>query len=64
MSMSFVDKVKQFLGQHGDQVDKVIEKAGDMADEKTGGKYADKIDMAQEKARRAAGTTPEDDGRR
>ena len=25
--MSFVDKVKQFLGQHGDQVDKAQEQA-------------------------------------
>ena len=34
--MSIVDKVKEFLGQHGDKVDKVVEKAGDMVDEKTG----------------------------
>jgi hypothetical protein len=61
--MSIVDKMKDFLGKHGDQVDKVIEKAGDMADEKTGGKYADKIDMAQEQARRAAGTHGEEGGR-
>jgi hypothetical protein len=53
--MSIVDKVKDFLGRHGDQVDKVIEKAGDIADEKTGGKYADKIDQAQGQAKRMAG---------
>ena len=53
--MSIVDKMKEFLGQHGDQVDKVVEKAGDMVDEKTGGKYADKVDKAQEQARKAAG---------
>ena len=52
--MSFVEKVKEFLGKHGDQVDKVVEKAGDMADEKTGGKYADRVDMAQEQAKRMA----------
>jgi hypothetical protein len=61
--MSIVDKAKEFLSRHGDQVDKVIEKAGDIADEKTGGKYSDKIDAAQEQARKAAGTKEEDDGR-
>jgi hypothetical protein len=52
--MSLVDKVKGFLSQHRDQVDKAIDKAGDLADKKTGGKYADKIDKAQEQARKAA----------
>ncbi|GLY72424.1 antitoxin [Actinoallomurus iriomotensis] len=52
--MSIVDKVKAFLGQHGDQVDKVVDKAGDMIDEKTGGKYADKVDKAQEQAKKTA----------
>jgi hypothetical protein len=50
--MSIVDKMKEFLGQHGDKVDKVVEKAGDMVDEKTGGKYADKVDKAQEQAKK------------
>ncbi len=61
--MSIVDKVKSFLGTHGDQVDKAIDKAGDLADKKTGGKYADKIDMAQEQARKAARAN-EEAGRR
>jgi hypothetical protein len=52
--MSLVDKMKDFLGQHGDKVDKVVEKAGDMVDEKTGGKYADKVDKAQEQAKKSA----------
>ena len=52
--MSIVDKMKEFLGQHGDQVDKAVDKAGDMIDEKTGGKYADKVDKAQEQAKKAA----------
>jgi hypothetical protein len=53
--MSIMDKMKEFLGQHGDKVDKVVEKAGDMVDEKTGGKYADKVDKAQEQAKKTAG---------
>lgn len=50
--MSLMDKVKNLLGQHGDKVDQAIEKAGDMADRKTGGKYSGQIDTAQEQARR------------
>jgi uncharacterized protein YjbJ (UPF0337 family) len=52
--MSIVDKVKEFLGQHGDKVDKAVDKAGDILDEKTGGKYADKVDKAQEQTKKAA----------
>jgi MT0933-like antitoxin protein len=52
--MSIMDKMKDLLGKHGDQVDKVVEKAGDMVDEKTGHKYADKVDKAQEQAKRTA----------
>jgi hypothetical protein len=47
--MSFVDKVKEMLGQHSDQAKKGVEKGGDMFDQKTGGKYADKVDKVQEK---------------
>jgi len=53
--MSIVDKMKAFLGQHGDKVDKVVDKAGDMVDKKTGGKYADKVDKAQEQAKKTTG---------
>ncbi|MEH0109992.1 antitoxin [Tersicoccus sp. MR15.9] len=55
---------------HEDQVKQGIEKAGDFIDQKTGGKYADRIDSVQQKAGEAvnrlgsqdhtggAGTTP------
>jgi antitoxin protein of toxin-antitoxin system len=52
--MSIMDKMKAFLGQHGDKVDKAVDKAGDMIDQRTGGKYADKVDKAQEQAKRTA----------
>ena len=52
--MSIVDKVKELLGQHSDKVDEAVDKTGDMLDEKTGGKYADKVDKAQEQAKKAA----------
>jgi hypothetical protein len=49
--MGLKDKMKGRLSQHGDQAKTGVDKAGDMADEKTGGKHADKVDTAQEKAR-------------
>ncbi|WP_131737558.1 antitoxin [Actinomadura roseirufa] len=48
--MSIVDKVKQMLGQHSDKAKHAVDKGGDKFDQKTGGKYADKVDQAQEKA--------------
>ena len=59
--MSIIDKVKELLGQHGDKAEKGIDKAGDMIDEKTGGKYSDKIDSAQEKAKDMLGQEPRRD---
>jgi len=45
------DKAKDALGDHGDKVDQGIDKAGDFADEKTGGKYSDQVDQGQQKAK-------------
>jgi hypothetical protein len=49
----FMDKARDFADQHDEQVDQALEKLGDFASEKTGGKYDDKIDqgvdMAQER---------------
>ncbi|TLF82784.1 antitoxin [Nocardia cyriacigeorgica] len=39
--------------KNADKVDSVIDKAGDIVDQKTGGKYADKVDTAQEAAKNA-----------
>ncbi|AVH24974.1 antitoxin [Nocardia cyriacigeorgica] len=39
--------------KNADKVDAVIDKAGDIVDQKTGGKYADKVDTAQEAAKNA-----------
>ncbi|MCW2912477.1 MAG: hypothetical protein JWN52_545 [Actinomycetia bacterium] len=50
--MSIVDKVKEMLGQNVDKAKGAVDKAGDMIDEKTGGKYADKVDKAQEQAKK------------
>lgn len=52
--MSFLDdakdKAKDLAGGHEDKVDDGLDKAGDFADDKTGGKYSDQIDSGQEKA--------------
>ena len=48
--MGFLDKAKAKLtdavDQHGDKIADGIDKAGKLADEKTGGKHADKINQA------------------
>lgn len=46
----FKDKAADLLGEHGDKAKEGVEKAGDFADEKTGGKYSEQVDTAQEKA--------------
>lgn len=49
--MGLFDKAKDLAGEHSEQVDQGIDKGGDMLDEKTGGKYADKVDQGQEFAK-------------
>ncbi|TXR57368.1 antitoxin [Quadrisphaera setariae] len=44
------DKAKDLAGKHPDQADQVVERGGDAVDARTGGKYADKVDVGQEKA--------------
>ena len=41
------DKAQDFMGS--DKGDEALDKAGDFADEKTGGKYSDQIDEGKEK---------------
>ncbi len=53
--MGFLDDAKKLVSEHDEQVDDAIEKAGDLADDKTGGKYADQIDKAQDFAQEKTG---------
>lgn len=53
--MGMMDKLKGMLGQHSDKVDEGITKAGDVADDKTGGKYTEQVDKAEDAARDALG---------
>jgi hypothetical protein len=49
--MGVFDKIKGLAGQHADKVEGAIDKVADVVDEKTGGKYADKIDQGVEAAK-------------
>lgn len=54
--MGFLDDAKKFADEHDDQVDSAIEKAGDVADQHTGGKFADQVDKAQDFAEEKTGS--------
>jgi MT0933-like antitoxin protein len=51
--MAFLDKIKNLLSKNADKVDTAIEKAGDVVDQKTQGKYAQHIDKMQDAAKKA-----------
>jgi hypothetical protein len=51
--MGFLDKVKDLLSKNADKVDTAIDKAGDIVDSKTQGKYSAQVDKAQEAAKKA-----------
>ncbi|MEZ5086179.1 MAG: antitoxin [Tessaracoccus sp.] len=45
--MGLLDNIKDAASQHEKKIEDAIEKVGDVIDEKTGSKYADKVDKAQ-----------------
>jgi len=44
------DKVKDLAAEHGDQIVKGVDKATDVADDKTKGKFRDQLDKVDEGA--------------
>lgn len=46
--MGIFDKAKDLAAANADKVDGIVDQAGDMVDEKTGGKYVGQVDQAQE----------------
>ncbi|MFF0234631.1 antitoxin [Micromonospora sp. NPDC005252] len=50
-----MDKAKDVTDKHDKQVDQGMEKAGDMADKRTGGKYDDQIDKGVDQAQARTG---------
>jgi hypothetical protein len=51
--MAFLDKVKNLLAKNADKVDTAIDKAGDIVDKKTQGKYSSTVDKVQDAAKNA-----------
>ncbi len=51
--MGLLDKVKDLLSKNSGMVDTAIDKAGDVVDEKTQGKYKDTVDKVEEQAKKA-----------
>jgi hypothetical protein len=49
--MGLLDKAKAWVGGNKSQAHSAVEKGADLADDKTGGKYTDKIDTGEDKAR-------------
>jgi antitoxin protein of toxin-antitoxin system len=51
----FMDKAKDFADQHDEQVDEGLAKAGDVADQRTGGGHGDQIDRGVDIAQERTG---------
>jgi antitoxin protein of toxin-antitoxin system len=55
--MGFLDKVKGLVAQNADKVDTAIDKAGEIVDKKTQGKYTSHVDKVQDAAKKAVDKT-------
>ncbi|MEV4714160.1 antitoxin [Micromonospora sp. NPDC049374] len=51
----FMNKAKDLADKHDKQVDQGLERAGDMADKRTGGKYDKHIDKGVDQAQARTG---------
>ena len=56
-SMGFLDKVKGLVSKNADKVETAIDKAGDIVDQKTQGKYASQVDKVKDAAKKAVDKT-------
>jgi hypothetical protein len=59
----FFDQAKKLASEHSDLVDSGLDKASDMAKEKTGGKYDEHIETGEEKLEGFLGVNTDDDNR-
>jgi hypothetical protein len=55
--MGFLDKAKGLLAKNADKVETAIDKAGDIVDKKTQGKYAGQVNKVQDAAKKAVDKT-------
>ena len=53
--MGFLDKAKDFLDKHDEQVDQALEKIGDEVDKRTDHKYTSQIDKGVDVAQKRTG---------
>jgi MT0933-like antitoxin protein len=51
--MGFLDKIKSLASKNADKVETAIDKAGDIVDQKTQGKYASQVSKVQDAAKKA-----------
>ncbi|ULE35379.1 antitoxin [Mycobacterium sp. IDR2000157661] len=51
--MAIFDKVKNVLAKNADKANTAIDKAGDLVDKRTRGKYAQQVNKVQDAARKA-----------
>jgi MT0933-like antitoxin protein len=51
----FMEKAKDMASEHDEQVDQGLNKVGDVADERTGGKYGEQIDKGVDVAQERTG---------
>jgi hypothetical protein len=51
----FVNRAKDFADQHDEQVDKGLDRAGEEADKRTGGRYDEHIDKGVDVAQQRTG---------
>ena len=49
---NLANKAKGLASQNSDKANSLVDKGGDFIDSRTGGKYADKIDKAQDAAKK------------
>jgi len=53
LTMGFLDKAKEVLHENAEKVEAAIDKAGDIIDEKTQGKFKETVDKVQDAAKSA-----------
>jgi MT0933-like antitoxin protein len=51
----FLDKARELAEQHDDKVDEALQRGGEFADERTGGKYDEQIDKGVDWAQEHTG---------
>jgi hypothetical protein len=56
----FMDEAKKQASEHSDIADQGFDKAAEMADEKTGGKFDSQIQQGEQKAEDAMGVQDQD----